>query len=127
VARSGVTLPESVVSRRRGYGTELIERSLPYDLRAETRLEFGRIGCIARSQYRSAAEDGVKRYTELAYGSDSCARSHRSWPPQAASGIRAGDGRKYIAAETVNALCFFDAVWRLSEHETSSFLITHKL
>jgi two-component sensor histidine kinase len=44
---SGVTLSESVVSRRRGYGTELIERSLPYDLGAETRLEFGpdRVHC----------------------------------------------------------------------------------
>ena len=41
---SSVTLPESVVPRRRGYGTELIERLLPYDLGAETRLEFGTDG-----------------------------------------------------------------------------------
>jgi len=32
---------KSGVPRRRGYGTELIQRLLPYDLGAETRLEFG--------------------------------------------------------------------------------------
>jgi hypothetical protein len=58
---------------------------------------------------------------------DSCARSHRSRAPLAASGIRAGDGRKHIAAETLNALCFSDAVWRLPKDETSTFLIAHEL
>ena len=38
---SGVTMPGSGAAARRGYGTELIERLLPYDLGAETRLEFG--------------------------------------------------------------------------------------
>jgi hypothetical protein len=38
---------------------------------------------------------------------DSGARSYRSPPPLAASGIRAGDGRKHIAAETVNAPVIF--------------------
>ena len=38
---SGVTMPDNAATRRRGYGTELIECLLPYDLGAETRLEFG--------------------------------------------------------------------------------------
>jgi hypothetical protein len=58
---------------------------------------------------------------------DSCAISDRSWPPLAASGIRAGDGRKHIAAETLNALCFFNAVWWWLEDQTSTFLIAHEL
>jgi biotin synthase-like enzyme len=29
-------------------------------------------------------------------------------PPLPANRIRAGDGRKHIAAETLNALCFFE-------------------
>ncbi len=37
---SGVQMPQPGVSPRRGYGTELIERALPYQLRAKTRLEF---------------------------------------------------------------------------------------
>jgi two-component system CheB/CheR fusion protein len=37
----GVAMPEAAGSRRKGYGRQLIERSLPYDLGAETRLEFG--------------------------------------------------------------------------------------
>lgn len=37
---TGVAMPVSEGPRRRGYGTQLIERSLPYDLGAETRLEF---------------------------------------------------------------------------------------
>ncbi len=36
---SGVTLPADVPDRA-GYGRELIERALPYQLGAETRLEF---------------------------------------------------------------------------------------
>lgn len=38
---SGVPMPEGETPRRKGYGRELIERALPYQLRAETRLEFG--------------------------------------------------------------------------------------
>lgn len=37
---TGVRMPPSDAASRRGYGTELIERALPYQLRAETRLEF---------------------------------------------------------------------------------------
>lgn len=37
---SGVAMPEDASPQRRGYGTELIERALPYQLRAKTRLEF---------------------------------------------------------------------------------------
>jgi hypothetical protein len=33
-------------------------------------------------------------------------------PPLTASRIRAGDGRKHIAAETLNARCFLNAIWR---------------
>jgi hypothetical protein len=36
-----VTMPANGAAGRRGYGTELIERLLRYDLGAETRLEFG--------------------------------------------------------------------------------------
>lgn len=38
---SGVQMPAGGTPPRRGYGSELIERALPYQLRAETRLEFG--------------------------------------------------------------------------------------
>lgn len=38
---SGVQMQPANTGSRRGYGTELIERALPYQLRAETRLEFG--------------------------------------------------------------------------------------
>lgn len=41
---SGVQMPEGGQSTRRGYGSELIERALPYQLRAQTRLEFMREG-----------------------------------------------------------------------------------
>jgi PAS domain S-box-containing protein len=37
---AGVTLPAADVPRRRGYGTELIERALPYELGAKARLQF---------------------------------------------------------------------------------------
>ena len=40
----GVPLPPDGPPRRKGYGTELIERALPYQLRARTRLEFGSDG-----------------------------------------------------------------------------------
>jgi two-component sensor histidine kinase len=37
---SRVSMPADETPRRRGYGTELIERALPYELGATTRLEF---------------------------------------------------------------------------------------
>jgi PAS domain S-box-containing protein len=45
-----VRMPSPNEDRRRGYGTELIERALPYQLSAETKLEFGPDGvrCIVR-------------------------------------------------------------------------------
>ena len=45
---SDVTMPEPSLPRRKGYGTELIERALPYQLRAKTRLEFGPDGLRCR-------------------------------------------------------------------------------
>ena len=41
---SGVPMAEDAPPRRKGYGSELIERALPYQLGAETRLEFGADG-----------------------------------------------------------------------------------
>ncbi|HEY1559565.1 MAG TPA: PAS domain S-box protein [Caulobacteraceae bacterium] len=38
---SGVAMSESGQPRRRGYGSELIERALPYQLMAKTKLTFG--------------------------------------------------------------------------------------
>jgi PAS domain S-box-containing protein len=45
-----VQMPPEEQRRRRGYGTELIERALPYQLSAETKLEFGADGvrCVVR-------------------------------------------------------------------------------
>ncbi len=41
---SGVTMPERWQDGRRGYGTELITRALPYQLNAKTELSFGSDG-----------------------------------------------------------------------------------
>jgi PAS domain S-box-containing protein len=41
---SGVSMPEAGSPKRKGYGSELIERALPYQLRAKTHLEFGKDG-----------------------------------------------------------------------------------
>jgi two-component sensor histidine kinase len=41
---SGVELPGDLASGRKGYGSELIERALPYQLNARTHLEFGTDG-----------------------------------------------------------------------------------
>jgi two-component system CheB/CheR fusion protein len=38
--------------RRRGFGTELLERTLRYELDAETSLQFEPDGCAARSRCR---------------------------------------------------------------------------
>jgi two-component sensor histidine kinase len=39
-----VRMPSNDAPRRKGYGTELIERALRYQLKAKTKLEFGRDG-----------------------------------------------------------------------------------
>jgi two-component sensor histidine kinase len=39
-SESGVKMPEDGPPKRRGYGSELIERALPYQLRAKTDFEF---------------------------------------------------------------------------------------
>jgi two-component sensor histidine kinase len=44
----GVRMPRSGAPLRRGYGTELIERALPYQLKARTHLEFGTDGVYCR-------------------------------------------------------------------------------
>lgn len=41
---SGVDMPDGMPTRHVGYGRELIEKALPYQLRAETRLSFERDG-----------------------------------------------------------------------------------
>jgi PAS domain S-box-containing protein len=41
---SGVAMPQPVAAHRKGYGSELIERALPYQLQAKTKLEFGKDG-----------------------------------------------------------------------------------
>jgi two-component sensor histidine kinase len=41
---SGVAMPDGGRPARRGYGTELIERALRYQLKAKTKLEFGEDG-----------------------------------------------------------------------------------
>jgi hypothetical protein len=46
---------------RKGYGSELIERALPYQLKAETRLEFGPDGVrcrLATAVEREGTTDG---------------------------------------------------------------------
>jgi PAS domain S-box-containing protein len=41
---SGVSMPALGPPKRKGYGSELIERALPYQLRAQTKLQFGAEG-----------------------------------------------------------------------------------
>jgi PAS domain S-box-containing protein len=59
---SGVEMPDQGAgSVRKGYGSELIERALPFQLRAETRLEFGADGVrcrIATAIEREGTADG---------------------------------------------------------------------
>lgn len=45
---SEVKMPDPALPARKGYGSELIERALPYQLHAETRLEFGPDGVRCR-------------------------------------------------------------------------------
>ncbi len=53
---SGIVLPEGGSSRK-GYGRELIERALPYQLGAKTRLEFGADGVLCEVVVPLAVED----------------------------------------------------------------------
>jgi two-component sensor histidine kinase len=41
---SAVMMQGTTTTRRRGYGSELIERALPYELGAQTRIDFGADG-----------------------------------------------------------------------------------
>ena len=52
---TGVSFPDTGPPRRKGYGTELIERALPYQLKAKTRLEFADDGvrCVIVVPLRS--------------------------------------------------------------------------
>jgi PAS domain S-box-containing protein len=43
---SGVYMPQNLQQPRKGYGTELIERALPYQLGAETNFRFGADGIL---------------------------------------------------------------------------------
>jgi len=56
---SGVSIPAGL-PKRKGYGSELIERALPYQLRAKTRLEFGSDGvrCAIRVPVSGELIDG---------------------------------------------------------------------
>lgn len=53
---SGVPMPEGGRPPRRGYGSELLERALPYQLKAGTRLEFGPDGVRCRIEAPVAAD-----------------------------------------------------------------------
>jgi len=58
---SGVKMPDEAGRTYKGYGTELIERALPYQLKAETHLEFGLDGVrcrIATAVEREEVVDG---------------------------------------------------------------------
>jgi PAS domain S-box-containing protein len=56
-AESGVPMPENGAPARRGYGTELIERALPYQLRAKTKLDFGPDGVRCAIQVPVSAQE----------------------------------------------------------------------
>jgi two-component sensor histidine kinase len=58
---SGVKMLDDGPPKRRGYGSELIERALPYQLRAKTDLQFGPDGvrCAIVAPVRGD-EDGPK-------------------------------------------------------------------
>ncbi len=57
---SGVALPGGGQPARQGYGRELIERALPYQLGAETRLEFGGDGVRCRIAVPIARDAGER-------------------------------------------------------------------
>lgn len=56
---SGVPMPEPGASGRRGYGTELITRALPYQLKAKTKLIYGPEGvrCTIAVPVKEASHD----------------------------------------------------------------------
>nr|WP_295659393.1 PAS domain S-box protein [Polymorphobacter sp.] len=56
---SGVEMPPADALPRKGYGTELIERALPYQLRAKTRLEFRAGGVFCAIAVPLATGDGA--------------------------------------------------------------------
>src|SRR3546814_10897254 len=58
---TGVRMPENGLPRRRGYGSELIERALRYQLEARTRLEFGPDGAHCRSDERRVGKECVSK------------------------------------------------------------------
>lgn len=59
-SESGVRMPEGGLPKRKGYGSELIERALPYQLQAKTDLQFGTDGvrCVIVAPARA---DGVEK------------------------------------------------------------------
>jgi PAS domain S-box-containing protein len=59
---TGVEMAPAGVAGRRGYGTELIERALPYQLQARTRLEFRPDGVFCRIAVPLAAGNGKKSH-----------------------------------------------------------------
>jgi len=59
---SGVQMPPLGSSPRKGYGTELIERALPYQLRAKTRLEFRPDGVFCAIAVPLAMAGGVAEH-----------------------------------------------------------------
>jgi two-component sensor histidine kinase len=54
---TGLVMPANAAARRRGYGTELIEQALRYQLSAETRLEFLADGVLCRVEVPIAARE----------------------------------------------------------------------
>lgn len=56
---SGVEMPDTNARIRKGYGSELIERALPYQLNAETHLEFGPDGVRFRIATAVENEEGT--------------------------------------------------------------------
>jgi PAS domain S-box-containing protein len=57
---SGVPMPAGQTTKRTGYGTELIERALPYQLKAKTSLEFGPDGLRCQIAVPVAADAEAK-------------------------------------------------------------------
>ncbi len=55
---SGVSLPEP--PQRRGYGLELIERALPYQLGAQSKVEFGPQGVVCEIVVRGRQDERYK-------------------------------------------------------------------
>jgi two-component sensor histidine kinase len=56
---SGVAMAEGGGPARKGYGRELIERALPYELGAKTNLEFGSDGVCCVLMVPAAESEGI--------------------------------------------------------------------